>query len=259
MQIDNMQLSLDVFNLLIEDSVVTVLMSLTCRRSGLTPIDLSESTIDAMVRYCDSFTVNKLRLTYDLSRVIRMGRIDLLEERMRVDETDYLCCHAPVLAVQSGQLKMLEWFVHRGCGLSESVSATAAREGNLEIFKWCLDNGCPVHKRICAHAAMGGNFKILQLCRELGYGWKNKDVFSQAARGGHLELLQWMRANGCPWDEGACIGAAAHGDLPTLVWCIENGCPHDIQDCMSTAVFFKSHEIVKWLKARTPTDQARRN
>jgi hypothetical protein len=200
-----MQLSLDVVQLLMEDSVVTVLMFLTCRQPKRPLSNLSDSTSDAIVRYCNSFTVNKLGLTDDSLRVIRIGRIDLLKEKIHnSNDVHYQACST---AARSGQLEILKWFQSLGCLLGGHTTTAAAVGGHLEVFKWCIDKGAPVFYWICRSAAVGGNLELIQLCRKLEYWW-NGNVRSTAAAHGHLELLQWCVSNGCPWNIDVCLGRA---------------------------------------------------
>ena len=63
--------------------------------------------------------------------------------------------------------------------------------------------------------------------RSEGCPW-NAGACNGAARGGHLEILKWLRSKGCPWNERTCLCAAVHGHSDVLRWAIDNGCPYEV-------------------------------
>ena len=66
-----------------------------------------------------------------------------------------------------------------------------------------------------------------------------------AAMRGHLEVLKWLRSEGCPWDEGACLCAAAGGHLEVLKWLRSEGCPWNELLCRMVG----NPIIVHWIDA----------
>ena len=85
----------------------------------------------------------------------------------------YLCDH---VAVQYGQLEILQLAIANGCTCNEMTSYLAAGMGQLDILRWLRENGCPWDQRVC----------------------------NSAAANGHLDVLQWARETGCPWNEKTC-------------------------------------------------------
>jgi hypothetical protein len=222
-----MQLSTDVMNLVRGDSIVRLLMSLTCHKYRVAPnTDTSEQTTIAILRDCSLQVIQRLRVPVDPCVAARMSRIDLLRHCVRAgivippNICEYIVCGGWSVAA-------LRWARANGFRWSESTCAHAARGGHLLLLQWARANGCPWDEAICACAAENGHLLLLQWARANGCPW-DEAICACAAENGHLLLLQWAHANGCPWDE-TTTGAAFFNDHDDIFdWCVANGCPNGI-------------------------------
>lgn len=65
--------------------------------------------------------------------------------------------HLANLAIETGQLAVLQYLYGDGFILNESVMTTAVSFGQLDIFCWAQQNNCPYVKKACILAATENN------------------------------------------------------------------------------------------------------
>jgi hypothetical protein len=233
-----MQLSADVMELIGNDPIASMLISLTCR-GRVVQIDYGRGMNDLVAKYCDITTIEKLNVRSLFYRAVKFGRLDVLQLYHR---------RRPELL--SGTIRRLcHPYYHTGYSDPEGPEASydIAESGNLELLKWCRENGYEWDEWTYAQAVDSGNLELLQYCRDNGCPW-NEIAFTWAAAEGHLEILQWLLDSGCPWDEDACTHAASHGQLEALKWLRANGCPWDKRVC-EHAVAAERFDILQWARA----------
>jgi hypothetical protein len=267
-QIDNMQLSTDVMDLILTDPVVLLLMSLTCRCREIRIID-NYKMGEAVAKYCDIATIEKLNLGDLFYRAIKFDRLDLLQlshrRRLRLFENLPDDCSAILRASSSskypsdtavcwrvargGNLTMLKWCRENGYEWDEDTFAHAAGSGNLELLQYCRDNGCPQGNWAYCYAAENGHVDILQWLFDGGYPW-NEYAWNHAVYSGHLDALKWLRANGCPWRADICYEAVCEGNIEILKWLRANGCDWNIEHCLEAAVEYEWDDIVEWINSQ---------
>jgi hypothetical protein len=77
-------------------------------------------------------------------------------------------------AMETGNLKTMDWLKKQGSVLTEMTFATATKLGNIRVLEWLKKNECP---------------------------W-DALTFTTAAFHGNVQVLKWLKKNGCPFDQG---------------------------------------------------------
>jgi hypothetical protein len=243
-----MQPSVDVFAMLVEDPIVEVLMSLTCRRrKPRAPIICTYP--DSMIAVCNPRVIQELfSMSEIIVRATRLGRVDVLEM------TRSYCglANAPTVSEAINRYKHY-WYMLM---TRYDVYDNAARYGQLAVMEWCRGNGVyPLNdSRVCRIAAEAGQLDIIIWCRDNKYKW---DVYTcaSAAMGGHLAFVQWCVKNGCPCNEETCLSAVIGGHLAVLQWCVEYGCPWNINNCRIEAFRYCYTDITDWINSQLPAQR----
>mmetsp|Transcript_20310 Transcript_20310/g.20431 ORF Transcript_20310/g.20431 Transcript_20310/m.20431 type:complete len:720 (+) Transcript_20310:228-2387(+) len=181
-------------------------------------------------------------------------------------------------------VSLLRWMLASGCEtrylLSWRHTAQAAAQNRLDVIQWLRSRHppCPWNWKTCAEAVAEGHLSLLQWLRSQvpPCPWNQYSTF-RAAQSGRLQVLQWLRSPDqsetradtqsenevtikpgrqteiCPWDEGACRGAAEGGHLHILVWMHAQTppCPWN-ESCCSAAAREGHLDVLQWVRAQTP-------
>jgi hypothetical protein len=235
----------DVMNILREDPVVSLLLSLTCMQFKAKCEWTSEFT-KLVVRSCALEVLTSLHI-YSNILAAKCGRLDLMQWIIRFKPGKSIwSADVCAYAAGGGHLSILKCARKHGCPWDKSVCSFAAKGGHLEVLKWLHENGCPWNELTCYYAASNGHLEVLKWLHENGCPWNELTCY-YAACNGHLEVLKWLHKNGCPWDEWTCTVAAKNGHLKVLKWLYKNGCPGDQMMCAIVAAGDGHMEVANWL------------
>jgi hypothetical protein len=257
-----MQLSIDVMDLICDDSVARLLMSLTCRDYNV-QIDYSDEMV---AKYCDVTTIEKLNIGRLFYRAINFDRVDLLQlyHRRRpqliqtflkknitatqeaVDDQYPWVTEVCSIIAHCGSLTLLKWSRENGCEWDDTTCTNAAEAGNLEILKYCKESGCEWDECTFYYAALGGHLDVLQWMLDNGCPWSDETTVA-AAMEGNIQVLKWLRANGCPWHPDTCREASIEGQLEVLQWAVAKGYDWDPEECRRGALDYRRHHVVEWI------------
>jgi hypothetical protein len=276
-----LQVSVDVMQLLLEDPLTNLLMSLVCRGYSRPPLEkVFDSTspawwnmgrfdgsvkfkpigecgsnspldplADAVVSYCNIDLIEELNVGFLFYRATRRGRIDLLERLLQSGKE--LPQEIFQTAAASGDVDTVKWCRDNGLAWSVLVCAAAASSGSLTLLKWCRQQGCPWNQLTLCEAAIVGNLEMMQWC------WANNcpnypnsaKVCRVAIEMGHLEIVKWYASINPRWkDERICRLAAEHGHLDILQWARANGCTWTKNTCADAA--YNNHfDVLRWARS----------
>ncbi len=130
-------------------------------------------------------------------------------------------------AVQSGNLKMVQWFLEQGAEFDDIELSFAAQSGALELVQWLHEKGTCILDEI-NHAAGSGNFELVQWMYDHGADLTREDEFygnalEEAASSGNLDLVQWLAGKGVSVTDQALCNAAESGNLELVQWLVDQG------------------------------------
>jgi hypothetical protein len=97
------------------------------------------------------------------------------------------------VAVEVGNLSILEWLKGEGCPWDASAFSMAAKAGNLNVLKWLKEEGCPWN---ATAFSMTSNINVLKWLKEEGC----PSVFTTAIKTGNDEIIHWLCEEKCPFE-----------------------------------------------------------
>jgi hypothetical protein len=183
---------------------------------------------------------------------------------------EYVYCHnysvskgACDMAIEWGNLPVLEFLLKRGYKLNSESCMLAAKVGHADCLRVCYEyRGGWDEWKICRAVTERGHDRCLKYLLDQGvrdyfapfaassfgqlsclivlnqYGCeKNKVCCDMAAERGQLECLKFLHDHGWPWDHRAYLAAAVNGHLHCFVYLHEHGCPWDpcVADCCAAS------------------------
>mmetsp|Transcript_30122 Transcript_30122/g.38684 ORF Transcript_30122/g.38684 Transcript_30122/m.38684 type:complete len:239 (+) Transcript_30122:147-863(+) len=182
---------------------------------------------ESLVGNISGFQTGKRISTMGISDVCASGHLSLLlsenfESQISIDSF--------ILAVQNGNLKMVEWFCSENFNFLrlfktdplDNLDDCAAR-GHLSTIEW-----------FDSHRS--------DLCKFTTW------AIDGASRNGHLKMVEWLhhhRLEGCT--TFAMDGAAQHGHLHVLEWLHKNRCEGCTAHALDNAAQEGHLSVVRWL------------
>ena len=156
-----------------------------------------------------------------------------------------------VVALQRGNLPVLQWLRARGCPWDATTCESAATCGDIDMLKWAKQAGCPWNDWTCLAAAFEGHIPILQ------YAHKHKlriglRAACSAASGGQVKVLQWIRCNTLDvmphhTTTSLCDYAAKKGQLKVVKWLVRTKNSRYGQKTIEKAAKKGHMHVVAWL------------
>ena len=126
----------------------------------------------------------------------------ILEWLMNHDQA-YCGDHLLSMAIEKGDVELLEWLHARGCQPRDSALHAAVVANRVDLLEWLKARGC----------AIGTEHNLAV------------PPMNAAARAGSLDSLVWLRANGVEWGQGTMACAFKWLQPRILQHLHEQGCP----------------------------------
>lgn len=155
------------------------------------------------------------------------------------------------VAVQYGNLNIVEWMYARYDDNVKTLHYNAARYGHHNILDWLINNDINsiyfVDTKLYAIAAQAGQYGLIKTLHTTEYDclW-DEMTFAYTAERGTLTMLKWLHTNGCPVDYTAGIAAARARHIDIIKWLTSIGVSLH-SDMWIEAIANNHTELIEWL------------
>lgn len=181
---------------------------------------------------------------------VRGGQITMLQwwEDTAQPFNQHNVLEAFLVAVNSCNLKTLEWLYQNKAERHVYACAAAGRVGWLDGLKWLRSHGFPWDQG--TWSAQNGHIDVYKWAHHNGCPGNHEGSVHHTAKEGQIEMLKLMLQDGCYFDENVCAHAAALGQLPTLQWLRANNAPWNARTI--TWARDRGHlDVVRWARENT--------